>query len=73
MLKFETETLANLDPMTSHMGYVELSPVPPDTRRFWCVAPSVEVLVSISSEVEMRDGKLAYFGHPLGLSGPGTA
>ena len=73
MLKFEAETLANLDPMTSHMGYVELSPVPPDTRRFWCVALSAEALVSISSEVEMRGGKLAYFGHPLGLSGPGTA
>lgn len=73
MLKFETESLSNLDPMNSHLGFVELAPVPPDTRRFWCTGVAGDVLHSTAATISVRGGKLAQLCHPMGLSGPSTS
>jgi hypothetical protein len=56
--------------MTSHLGMVELSPVPPDTRRFWCTGVAADVLQSLATTVALRGSKLAQLAHPIGLSGP---
>ena len=70
MLRFETESLSALDPMSSHLAAVELTPVPPDTRRFWCVGVEGEVLASIATMISLRGGKLVYLTHPMGICGP---
>ena len=70
MLKFETETLSNLDPMNCHLGIVELAPVPPDTRRFWCTGVPADVLNSLATMIALRGGKLVTTASTLGLAGP---
>jgi len=70
MLRFETESLSGLDPMTSQLGIVELSPVPPDTRRFWGVGVAGEVLSSIATTIALRGGKLVRLAHPVGVCSP---
>ncbi len=70
MLRFETESLSNLDPNTSRLGFVELATVPPDTRRFWaCVVPS-DILSGVAQAVRVRGGKLEMLANPIGLSSP---
>jgi len=70
MLRFETETLSNLDPMNSQIGILELAPVPPDTRRFWCSAIASEVLAGINAAVMLRGGKCQFCTHPAGMANP---
>ena len=70
MLKFETEVLSNLDPMNSRLACLELSPVPPDTRRFWMTSIASETAASLDNIVANRGGKLATLIHPMGLVGP---
>lgn len=70
MLRFETESQSDLDPMTGHLGCIELSPVPPDTRRFWCTAISSDELMGVATAISLRGGKLAFCAHPIGLASP---
>ena len=70
MLKFETESQSNLDPMTGHLGFIELSPVPPDTRRFWCTSIAADVIMGIATAIKLRGGKLSFCAHPIGLANP---
>jgi len=70
MLRFETESLSDLDPMNSRLGFVELSPVPPDTRRFWGAAVPGEVLSGVAQVVRVRGGKLELLANPIGMSSP---
>ena len=70
MLRFETESLSNLDPTTSRLGFVELSSVPPDTRRFWGAGVPSEILTGVSQAVRVRGGKLELLANPIGLSSP---
>lgn len=70
MLRFETESLSNLDPSSSRLGFVELSSVPPDTRRFWGAAVPSEVLSGVAQAVRVRGGKLELLANPIGLSSP---
>lgn len=70
MLRFETESLSDLDPMNSRLGFVELSPVPPDTRRFWGAAVPAEVLSGVAQAVRVRGGKLELLANPIGMSSP---
>jgi Tfp pilus assembly protein PilN len=70
MLRFETESLSNLDPTTSRLGFVELSSVPPDTRRFWGAAVPSEILSGVAQAVRVRGGKLELLANPIGLSSP---
>jgi|GEM_PF-5211108 len=73
MLKFETQALSDLDPMTGHLGWIELAPVPPDTRRFWCTTVSSDAIAGVAVAVSLRGGKLAYCAHPIGLGSPELA
>ena len=70
MLRFETESLSTLDPTTSRLGFVELSSVPPDTRRFWGAGVPSEILMGVSQAVRLRGGKLELLANPIGLSSP---
>lgn len=70
MLRFETESLSNLDPGNSRLGFVELSSVPPDTRRFWGSAIPSDVLSGVAQAVRVRGGKLLLLANPIGLSSP---
>ncbi|MDB4557809.1 hypothetical protein N9053_01535 [bacterium] len=70
MLRFETESLSNLDPTSSRLGFVELSSVPPDTRRFWGAAVPSEILSGVAQAVRVRGGKLELLANPIGLSSP---
>jgi Tfp pilus assembly protein PilN len=70
MLRFETESLSDLDPLNSRLGFVELSPVPPDTRRFWGAAVPSEVLSGVAQAVRVRGGKLEMLANPIGMSSP---
>ncbi len=70
MLRFETESLSNLDPTTSRLGFVELSSVPPDTRRFWGAAVPSEILSGVAQAIRVRGGKLELLANPIGLSSP---
>ncbi len=70
MLRFETESLSDLDPMNSRLGFVELSPVPPDTRRFWGAAVPSEALSGIAQAIRVRGGKLELLANPIGMSSP---
>lgn len=70
MLRFETESLSDLDPVSSRLGFVELSTVPPDTRRFWGAAVPSEVLSGVAQAVRVRGGKLELLANPIGLSSP---
>jgi len=70
MLRFETESLSDLDPMSSRLGFVELAPVPPDTRRFWGAAVPSEVLSGVAQAVRVRGGKLELLANPIGMSSP---
>ncbi len=70
MLRFETESLSDLDPMNSRMGFVELTSVSLETRRFWGVAVPNEVLSGVARAVLTRGGKLELLAHPIGLSHP---
>ena len=70
MLRFETESLSDLDPMNSRLGFVELAPVPPDTRRFWGAAVPSEVLWGVAQAVRVRGGKLEMLANPIGMSSP---
>ncbi len=70
MLRFETESLSNLDPTTSRLGFVELASVPPDTRRFWGAAVPSEILSGVAKAVRLRGGKLQLLANPIGLSSP---
>ena len=70
MLKFETESQSYLDPMTGHLGFIELSPVPPDTRRFWCTSIASDVIMGIATAIKLRGGKLVFCAHPIGLANP---
>ncbi|MAI35860.1 MAG: hypothetical protein CBE00_14095 [Planctomycetaceae bacterium TMED240] len=70
MLRFETESISNLDPNTSRLGFVELSSVPPDTRRFWGAAVPSEILSGVAQAVRARGGKLELLANPIGLSSP---
>lgn len=70
MLKFETESLSNLDPMTAYLGFIELSPVPPDTRRFWCTSVASDVMMGVATAVSLRGGRFAFCAHPIGMANP---
>ena len=70
MLRFETESLSDLDPLNSRLGFVELSPVPPDTRRFWGAAVPSEVLSGVAQAVRVRGGRLELLANPIGMSSP---
>lgn len=70
MLRFETESLSDLDPTNSRLGFVELSIVPPDTRRFWGAAVPSEVLSGVAKAVRVRGGKLEFLANPIGMSSP---
>lgn len=70
MLRFETESLSDLDPVSSRLGFVELSSVPPDTRRFWGAAVPSEVLSGVAKAVRVRGGRLELLANPIGLSSP---
>jgi Tfp pilus assembly protein PilN len=70
MLRFETESLSDLDPMNSRLGFVELAPVPPDTRRFWGAAVPGEVLSGVAHAVRVRGGQLQLLANPIGMSSP---
>ena len=70
MSRFETESLSTLDPTTSRLGFVELSSVPPDTRRFWGAGVPSEILMGVSQAVRLRGGKLELLANPIGLSSP---
>lgn len=70
MLRFETESLSNLDPGSSRLGYVELESVPPDTRRFWGAGVPSEILSGVAQAVRVRGGKLELLANPIGLSSP---
>ena len=70
MLRFETESLSDLDPLNSRLGFVELSPVPPDTRRFWGAAVPSEVLSGVAQAGRVRGGKLELLANPIGMSSP---
>ncbi len=73
MLRFETESLSGLDPMTSHLAVAELAPVPPDIRRFWAIGISGEELASVSTMISLRGGRLVQLAHPIGLASPAAA
>ena len=73
MLKFETQALSDLDPMTGHLGWIELAPVPPDPRRFWCTTVPADAIAGVAVAVSLRGGKLAYCAHPIGLGSPELA
>lgn len=70
MLRYETESMSNLDPSNSRMGFVELSSVPPDTRRFWASGVPSDVLSGVAQAVRVRGGKLQLLANPIGLSSP---
>ncbi|MEL7338098.1 MAG: hypothetical protein AAFN70_18030, partial [Planctomycetota bacterium] len=70
MLRFETESLSDLDPLNSRMGFVELATVPPDTRRFWGASVPIDVLSGVAQAVRLRGGRLAWMANPIGLSSP---
>ncbi|MEO1523894.1 MAG: hypothetical protein AAFX06_00580 [Planctomycetota bacterium] len=70
MLRFETESLSDLDPVNSRLGFVELATVPPDTRRFWGAAVPSEILSGVAQAVRVRGGKLEMLANPIGMSSP---
>ncbi len=70
MLRFETESLSDLDPLNSRLGFVELSTVPPDTRRFWGAAVPSEVLSGVAQAVRVRGGRLEFLANSIGMSSP---
>jgi len=70
MLRFETEALSKLDPTNSRLGFVELSSVPPDTRRFWGAGVPSEILSGVAQAIRLRGGKLELLANPIGLSSP---
>lgn len=70
MLNFESESFSGLDPMASHLGFLELARTQSESRRFWTTAISSAELNTAAEAVSLRGGKLTQIAHPLGATIP---